>query len=921
MDATLAGRRTVGRDRELDALRRFVAGADDEARALFLLGPAGIGKTRLWRDAVNLARAQGVRILTCRATSSDAQFAWAGISDLLRESAAEVLDELPAPQRRALGVALLLEEPTGRPLDHAAVAAAFLAALRLLSRARPLLVAIDDIQWLDSASRGVMAFAVSRLEDENVRLLATVRTERGLEADDLLRALPDDRVVRWEVAGLTLAALFELVRDRFELTLSRPMLMRLHETSRGNPFYALETARLLAADPAQRADAQLPVPAELADLLARRLDALTSTTRDVLLAAAALARPTHDVLARALDGVDAAVEESIAADILEPGNQEAIRFVHPLLASVHYGNASASARRAIHARLATAAEDSEERALHAALAATGPDAGVARALDEAAERAIFRGAIVPAAALSEEALRLTPVDSSAQARRRLLLAAERHYSAGDTAHAVALLEDALEAPQHRAARAELLWSLGKIKFEGEDTRVGRDLFFRALEEVDADDGLRARILTSLTFVGGGSIGTPGPVACAREAVAIAARLGDKATQARALGQLASLQFNHGNGLDVDLFEQAVALEVEVGGLDLDYGPTVMYARTLMDAGRVEAARPMLIGLCDRGRKAGDAAVNMPLVLLSDIEFETGDWARAEALAREAYEIAVQSGRDAAEPKGLFSLARIEAARGRIDEARAHAQQALVMTDGRGWSSGGPRGALADIEAVAENHEGVVQLLMPVVEKYQSRGAMVIGHEFAAAEALAHLGRCEEAIPLFEPSERVAREAGIRWAIAAAARVRAAIAESSGDLEASLLALEEAVSECAAAGNPLELGRALLSAGSVERRLHRKRAARERLERALELFEGLGATLWAGRARSEIARIGGRGAAIGNELTEMERKIAELVCGGHSNKEVATTLQISPKTVEWNLSKIYRKLGVHSRGELAARGGV
>jgi len=199
--------------------------------------------------------------------------------------------------------------------------------------------------------------------------------------------------------------------------------------------------------------------------------------------------------------------------------------------------------------------------------------------------------------------------------------------------------------------------------------------------------------------------------------------------------------------------------------------------------------------------------------------------------------------------------------------------------------------------------------------------MVIGHEFAAAEALAHLGRCEEAIALFEPSEGVAREAGIRWAIAAAARVRAAIAESSGDLEASLLALEEAVSECAAAGNPLELGRALLSAGSVERRLHRKRAARERLERALELFEGLGATLWAGRARSEIARIGGRGAAIGNELTEMERKIAELVCGGHSNKEVATTLQISPKTVEWNLSKIYRKLGVHSRGELAARGGV
>jgi DNA-binding NarL/FixJ family response regulator len=908
----------VGRDAEIDALRRFVDGAGARPCGLFLLGPAGIGKTRLWEEGVAIARAQGVRTLTSRATSSDAQFALAGIGDLLRESAPAVLEQLPVPQRRALAVALLLEEPGPRPLDHAAVAASFLAALGLLSRAQPLLVAVDDAQWLDPASRAVLAFALRRLETERVGLLASVRTERGLELDDLLRALPDDRVVLRDVAPLTLAALYELVRDRFELTLARPMLVRLHETSQGNPFYALEIARLLKAGSEFRADGQLPVPAELADLLARRLAALSPPTRDVLLAAAALARPTRDVLARAFERVDEAVDESIGADILESGHREAILFAHPLLASVHYGNASAAARRVIHGRLAWAAEDIEERALHAALAATGPDADVARTLDEAATRAMLRGAIAAAAALSEEALRLTPVNRPEEARPRLLLAAERHYAAGDTAHAVALLEEALATVQPGAARAQLLWSLGKIKFEGEDTRVGRDLFFRALDEVDDDDGLRARILTSLTFVGGGNVGTPGPLACAREAVEIAARLGDKATLARALAQLASTEFNSGNGLAVDLFERAVALEDELGGLDLDYGPTVTYARALIDAGKAEAARPMLVRLCERGRKDGDAAVNMPLVLLSNIEFQSGDWTRAEELAREAYEIAVQSGREAAEPKGLFSLAWVEASQGKVEEARAHAERALVMTDGRGWSSGGPRGALAEIEAVAENHEGVVDLLMPVVEKYQSRGSLMIGHEFTAAEALAHLGRCEKALALIEPSERAAREAGAAWAIAAAARVHAAVAASAGDLEASRLALEEAVRECARAGNPFELGRALLSMGSVERRLQRKRAARQTIDRALELFENLGATLWADRARNEIARIGGRAAAAGNELTEMERKIAELVSGGRSNKDVAVTLRISTKTVEWNLSKIYRKLGVHSRGELAAR---
>jgi ATP/maltotriose-dependent transcriptional regulator MalT len=252
----------------------------------------------------------------------------------------------------------------------------------------------------------------------------------------------------------------------------------------------------------------------------------------------------------------------------------------------------------------------------------------------------------------------------------------------------------------------------------------------------------------------------------------------------------------------------------------------------------------------------------------------------------------------------------------VESARDKAEQALVMTDARGWSSGGPRAVLGFLELSLEQYEAAYEALEPAVERYRSLGAPVIGQTFDVAEALAGMGRAEEGRALLDAAEG-ASSVRFPWAIAAAARARGLLAEAKGDLDAGQAALETAVETGEQVGMPLELGRSLLALGGVQRRARRKRTARRTLGQALDIFEGLGARLWAERARRELARIGGRSAPPREGLSGTEAEIVELVVAGRSNKEVAQALHLSTKTVEWNLSKVYRRLGVRSRTQLAA----
>ena len=911
--------RLVGRQKELARLDEFLARIDQQPCALLLEGEAGIGKTRLWNEGVERARRCGLRLLSTRPSGAEVKLAFAGLTDLLDAVAADTLPELPPPQRRALEVALLLEEPDDNPPDERAVAAAFLGCLRLLARASGVLVAVDDIQWLDAASARVLEFACRRLDDESVGVLAAVRIGPDeAEPDQLPRAFDGHRLEHLAVGPVTVAALYELVRDHLDLALSRAVLLRIHESSGGNPFFALELARALRRAGTEPAPGDpLPVPSGLRELVRGRLCLLPRPAAQTLLLAATLARPTVRVVELAVGSgarVERDLDAAMVAGVIEL-NGDRIRFTHPLLASIHTAAASARARRGAHGRLAAVVADPEERARHLALATAGPDAAVAATLADVAERARARGAVAASAELAEQALRLTPVELSEERHVRLVLTADGRYAAGDTARAVELLQEALEQAAPGSQRAELLWSLGKIKFEGQDTRVGFDFCRRALEEVVDDDPLRARILQSLTFFSG-QLGLAAARTYAEEAAALAERLGDIPTLARALARTARLKCICGEGIATELFERAVALEEQVGGLELDYGPTGLYASTLAEEGEGERGRPLLERLCARGRAAGDAAVHQPLVTLAFLEFETGNWRRAEELAHEAYELAVQSGREAAEPKSMFILAHVEAAQGKSDSARRRAEQALLLTDARGWNSGGPRSALGFLDLSLENYDAAYEMLMPAVERYRSLGAPVIGQTFDAAEALAGLGRVEEGRALLASCDEAPGLMRLPWARSAAAHARGLLDAAEGNLASAELALEEAVELGEAWGSPLPLGRSLLALGSVQRRARKKQAARATLARSLEIFEQLGAPLWAERARRELGRIGGRSVPRG-ELSATEAEIVELVVAGRSNKEVAQALHLSPKTVEWNLSKIYGRLGVHSRTELAA----
>ena len=900
-------RATVGRGAELETINTLVAALGEGPRALFLRGPPGIGKTQLWTEGVGFARDQALRVLTTRPAGADARIAFAGLRDLVGGVADEVLPELPAPQRRALAVALALEEPDKVGPDPGVLSASFVAALRVLARSEPLLLAVDDAQWLDASSRVVLAFALRRLEDEHVGLLATVRVEGDVEVDDLLGALPDALSDRCELAPLTIAALYELVRDRLGLSLSRPTLVRLHELSGGNPFFALELARNLAEDD------ELRVPLELSELLRTRLSALGESTRAVLLAAAALAQPTRQTLERVFGDVQEALEEAIAAAIIDAGS-DPIRFTHPLLASVLYESATTSTRRAVHKKLADADLDPEERAHHLALAAARPSEAVAQELDRVVEIAGGRGATASAAELAELALALTPVGGTGT-HRRALRAAKLCFSSGDTARAQALLEKALASAGDDHERAEAYLKLAEVAYEG-DQEASLE-FFRLAEDHSGDDHrLRVR---ALIWLAGGFVGNANALAFAEEAIRVAEQATDPVALALALLAHAQVRCFLSGEILTESYERALALAESAGDDEVAAQAAREHASQLVDAWELDPAREILERSIARERAHEDSAVTSELEELAFVELWAGNLDRAAELVQEAVEIAAQGGRVHSEMIARFRRGWVEALRGNLNEARSDCARSLRLAE---RSSGFVRGArltLGYLESALENYEAAWSYLDP---ENPLTGSMPPGrpvvHVPESVEVLVALGRTDEARRWLEPFEERAEALNRVWAIAAAAHCRSLILAAEGDLDGAEGAATQAVTVTEANGWPLQLGRALLVLGAVQRRGGRKGEARATLERAVAVFGEMGAKIWLERARHELRRIGGRSAPAGDGLSETETRITELVVVGKTNNEVAQALHLSHKTVEWNLSKIYRKLDVRSRTELAAR---
>ena len=424
----------IGRDEELAHARTFLGGLGAGPRALVLEGEAGIGKTAVWLAVLEEAAARGCRVLRCAGEESEARLSFVGLSDLIGETADEFLPALPAPQREALEVALLRKVSTGRGPEPRAVAMALRSLLVEAAQERPVVVAVDDVQWLDAATVHALAFVARRLDGRPVGVLATVRVPlRSSDALGLERALGRS-FARVRLGPLSLGALGVMLERRLGHRYRRPVLVRIERVTGGNPLFALEMARALG--PVPEPGGEVPVPASLREAVAARVASLPPAARESLVVVAALSHAAVDVVVQGSSaaGLDAADRAGLLH--IDRGR---VAFTHPLYGAAVYAAAASAQRRGVHARLAELVTDPEERARHLALATAGADEEVAASLEDAAAHARTRGAWDAAGDLLEQARRLT--DDAGEARRRGVRAAEHHIHAGDRSRARALLQE------------------------------------------------------------------------------------------------------------------------------------------------------------------------------------------------------------------------------------------------------------------------------------------------------------------------------------------------------------------------------------------------------------------------------------------------------------------------------------------------
>lgn len=903
----------VGRDAEIAEVEDFLAVIQGGFATLVLEGDPGIGKTTVWQEARRRADAGGVRVLSCRPSAAEAKFSFAGITDLLSPVGEEPFHALPGPQREALEIAMLRAEPSRSASVQRAVAAGFLALLREIATEAPVLVAVDDWQWLDGPSRGVLEFAARRLESEPIGLVCTLRSSDA--RSQFAAAVPKGRLRRVAVGPLSLAALGRIVAADLGRSLPRPLLLRISQTSRGNPFYALEIARLLLERGMPYAPgSELPVPDDLRKLTAQRINRLRASARDALLLAAIQSAPTS----RTVDTETLAPAED--AGIVRIDERGRIAFVHPLLASSALDLVTTARRRELHRRAAELVVDSEQRARHLALGSASPDGQIAERLDEAATVASWRGAPQAAAELAELAAQLTPAEDPEGRRRRMMNAARAHFDAGDLERAGALADEVIAAPQSSVLRAQALQLAGRSRARHSNFTEGARLAAAALESAP-DARLRAGIELDLVYCAV-SLGDLALAAShARAAVVQAEGAGESGMLGDALAVLTMAEFLSGLGLDRARMAQALRLEDPAMARSWIMRPSTIWGMLQLWTGELDTALETLGAVQNDSIERGLESF-APMLVLYRVWAAVwrGDLDRAGRWSDEGRAAASLLGDPTATGVALSASALVHAHDGRTDLARLEANEAMALFERLHWRSGmiWPLWALGLAGMSEGSPLDTDAVLRPLAEQVAAMGAgdpvltVFLPDEI---EALVALGELALAQRYLEPFERQARALDRAWALGAAARCRGVLAAAQGERELAFEAFDQALVEHDRGQMPFERARTLLLAGQAYRRYKQRARAREALTAALDAFEAAGAPHWSARARAELGRLG-RAGSDGDELSETERRVAELAASGLTNQEVAQRAFLSVKTVEANLTRAYRKLGVRSRVGLA-----
>jgi DNA-binding CsgD family transcriptional regulator len=908
----------TGRDTEMAEVERFLEAVAQGGAALVIEGDAGIGKTTVWRAGVAEAEERGYRVLTAQPTQNERDVSYASVADLLRGVLDEARAGLPGPQQRGLDAALL-RGMADEPADPRTIATGLASLLTALAELSSVLVTIDDAQWLDTASAAAIVLALRRVGDEPIGVLVTRRPGNALG-----QLLADARLVH--LGPLSLAAIHHIVTAALGRSLPRALLTQVHATSGGNPFFAIELARfVLDGDgPSSPGNPILRLPESIASLVTHRLARLPAPSRKALLIAASLASPTNALIESVLgEPAAAALDRAAAAGVIEI-NSGRVRFTHPLLSSAAYHSASEESRRRLHGRLAGLVDDLEERAHHLALGSSPEDEAVAATLDAAAARALTRGAPEAAAELRERAAALTPGLDADGAHRRLINAAEDFFKAGDRARARVLAEKVLGEVPDGVERGNALRLLGEIRYSEASFPDAIRALQDALRYVNEPQvTIQIRLDLAFAFCRTGDLSAA--LASAATALADAEQLQDQGLLAGALAVSTMVGFLAGRGTDREKLEQALALEdIERPGQML-LRPRAIAAMISVYEGRLTEAREGLHGLRAWAIEYG-AESELPFLLhhLAWVEWWRGDFREAIRVAEEALALAAQADSATNRIARLVLRAMANSSLGDVAPARADLDEAAALVEQTGDAFGFyiVRLTLGSLELALGDAAAAESALAALIDAVAAKGVReptFSGFVPDAVEALVQLGELERADALLTTFESRSHELERAWTISASARCRSLLLAEQGDLSGALAAAEQALIGQEDLELPLELGRAFLVLGRIRRRRKEKRLAKAALEEALRIFDSIGARPWAVQARAELRRVGSR--RDPDELTETERRVAELVATGMTNRDVALAAFVTPKTVEATLERIYVKLGISSRAELGARMGA
>jgi DNA-binding CsgD family transcriptional regulator len=896
-----------------------IAAALDEAargrgRALVLRGPPGIGKTALIEEAVR--GAHGFRVLRTRCQESEAGLPFAALSDLLRP-VLECLPIVPPPQRAALRAALALGPPVAP--DRFAAYAAALSLLGAVAHETPVLLVVDDAQWLDAPSREALIFCARRIEDEPIAVLGASRE------------LAPERANVPGVAEVALGPLRPadaqalLARSTRDSPLAPSVAGEVLAVAEGNPLALVELPAAMSGDE-RTGRVPLPRPLRAGEAIAgayrRRVEGLPQPARRALTVAAVSGDGALGPVVAALadlGGGRGDLEAAEAAGFLALGDG-VLEMRHPVLRSVVLELTPPLDRRAAHQALAAVLDpehDSEARAWHLAEAAVGPDEEAAAALEEAAERAAQRtgyaaavSALVRAAALSS---------GRGDRARRLLAAGHAARHAGLLERCLELLEAARLETTDPAMRAEAGHLKGVVTTWIGPVPAGAAALLAEADRIGADaPGLAAAMLADAVVAHSLAAQGDRALATARKGLSLARGGGPEglAISSALLGWALTMCGERRAAIACMAPLDRVAADVPVMSLVGHLVGSTALCNVWLDREAVAAAR--LAPWLDAARASGSVEYTVhALVIAAEVSLRAARFEAARAEAIEALRLLEESRQLSLLGYTHGVLAQAQAVLGDAADCEASCRAAETLSTASGTDSG--RFLAAQARAHSKLAGGDVEVALAdlrwIEAGFAERGLRepnLLRWQPDLVEALVFLDRRDKARRALAALAEQAWRGGGAWARAVACRGRGVLDADFDRHFVAALALHR---------TPFERARTQLAYGARLRRARRRTEARDHLERALAGFEACSAVPWARRAREEMAASGlglPRRGHRGRTLSPREHQVAEAAAAGLTNREVAARMFLSEKTVERHLGSVYRKLGLRSRTELARR---